>query len=243
MKSTDHERWSDDLAAYLLGALEPGEVAKLDRHLAVCERCRAELRRLEPAARALPEEVERIEPPAELRSRILGEVRADARQAGVDPGSRENGFRRLAARLRGSGPGAIGRRPIAGLAALALVVVAVAVYASGGGSGGEGTGARMAYHAGHAPGVTAEVVRTGKGGTLRLANVRQLPDGRILEAWVRREGRIEPVRALFVPDREGRASTTIADMHKVDTVMVTAEPRGGTDYPTSTPIVTVPIPQ
>jgi anti-sigma-K factor RskA len=243
MKSTDHERWSDDLAAYLLGALEPGEVAELDRHLAVCERCRAELRRLEPAARALPEEVERIEPPAELRSRILGEVRADARGAGVDPGSRENGFpRRLAAWLRGSGAGPVGLRPIAGLAALALVV-ALAVYASGGGSGGEGAGARVAYHAGHAPGVTAAVVRTGKGGTLRLANVRQLPDDRILEAWVRREGRIEPVRALFVPDREGRASTTIADMDEVDTVMVTAEPRGGTDQPTSTPIVTVPIPQ
>ena len=33
---TDHERWRDDLAAYLLGALEPGESADLERHVASC---------------------------------------------------------------------------------------------------------------------------------------------------------------------------------------------------------------
>ena len=44
MSETDHERWRDELAAYLLGALEPGEAAELERHLAGCAECRAELR-------------------------------------------------------------------------------------------------------------------------------------------------------------------------------------------------------
>ena len=73
--------------------------------------------------------------------------------------------------------------------------------------------------------------------------MRELPNDRVLEAWVRREGKIEPVRALFVPDPKGNASTTIGDMKGVDTVMVTTEPPGGSAAPTSTPIVTVPIPQ
>ena len=98
--------------------------------------------------------------------------------------------------------------------------------------------------AGHAPGVTAELVRAGgKGADLHLSNVSQPPDGRVLEAWVRRDGRVEPVPALFVPDHEGRASTRIADLTGVDLVMVTAEPKGGSDQPTSTPITRVPIPQ
>jgi anti-sigma factor RsiW len=244
MTDSDHERRSDDLAAYLLGALDPAEAAELERHIEGCERCRAELRWLEPAARILPEEVERIKPSAELRLRILEEARADAGPAAADRARHEGILHRVAARLRGSGAGPTGLRPLAGLAALALVAVAVAIYAGGGGAGSESSGTRVVARAGQAPGVTAEVVRAaGRGATLRLANVRQLPDGRVLEAWVRREGRVEPVRALFVPDREGRASTRIADIGGVDLVMVTAEPKGGTDHPTSAPIASVPIRQ
>ena len=79
--------------------------------------------------------------------------------------------------------------------------------------------------------------------TLRLANVHQLPNDRALEAWVRRGGRVVAVRSLFVPDREGRASTTIPDLSGVDVVMVTAEPRGGSASPTSAPMVTVKLPR
>ncbi len=60
-----------------------------------------------------------------------------------------------------------------------------------------------------------EVVREGDQGTLRLASVTKLPDNSVLEAWVRREGEVEPVPELFVPDRSGSASTTIGDMRHV----------------------------
>ena len=55
----------------------------------------------------------------------------------------------------------------------------------------------------------------------------------MLEAWVQRDGEVEPVQALFVPDREGRASTELADMDGVEVVMVTTEPKGGSETPTS----------
>jgi anti-sigma-K factor RskA len=239
MSAADHARFSENVAAYALGALEPAEAAELERHLEGCERCRAELRWLEPAVRSLSESVPRLQPPPGLRQRLIDEVRDDAARSA--PSAEERPRRRSSGWARQRGPGSLGWRPVAAFAAVALVVAAIAGYEVG--SGGSGGGAASTVTAGKAPGVTARMVRKGEGGTLHLANVRQLPEGRVLEAWVRRNGEIEPVPALFVPNRAGRASTMIADMGGVDTVMVTAEPSGGTKAPTSTPIVTMPIPQ
>lgn len=236
MSADEHNRWSEDLAAYALAALEPGEAAEFERHLAGCERCQAELRWLTPAVQSLPESVERQEPPRRLRESLMAEVRADARRAGSDSPARERRSL-LPEWLRG------GRMRLAtGFAVVLLAVAAVAGYEIGkGGSGGEG-GAQTVFS--HQPGgVTVAMVREGDGGTLKLAGVHQLPPGKVLEAWVRREGKVEPVPALFVPDREGRASTTIADMSGVDTVMVTEEPQGGSKQPTSEPIATMSVPQ
>jgi anti-sigma-K factor RskA len=245
MTDGNHDRWGENVAAYMLGALEPGEMAELERHAEGCERCQAEIRWLAPAVQALPESVERVEPPRELRSRVMSEVRADARQAGADRASAEGGaWHRTAAWLRGLGSGPMGLRPVAGVALAVLVVAAIAGFAIGGGiGGGSDEGNSSTFVAGKAPGVTAKVVDKGDGGALHLANVRQLPDERVLQAWVQRDGEVEPVQALFVPDREGRARTELPDMSEVEAVMVTTEPPGGSEAPTSTPIVTVPIPQ
>lgn len=232
MSAEDHNRWSEDLAAYALEALEPGEATAFERHLAGCERCQAELRWLAPAVQSLPESVERQEPPRRLRENLMAEVRADARRA--EGGSAVRERRALLPEwLRGGG-----LRLATGFAVVLLAVAAVAGYEIGKG-GGEG-GAQTVFS--HQPGgLTVAMVREGDGGTLKLAGVPQLPPGKVLEAWVRREGEVEPVPALFVPDREGRASTMIADMNGVDTVMVTEEPQGGSQQPTSEPIATMSV--
>jgi hypothetical protein len=137
----------------------------------------------------------------------------------------------------------MGLRPVVGVAAAVLVVAAVAGFAIGGGIGSDsGNGASSTVVAGKSPGVTAEMVRAGDGGTLHLANVKQLPSDRVLEAWVQRDGEVEPVEALFVPDREGHASTELPDMNGVEVVMVTTEPTGGSESPTSSPLVTIAVP-
>jgi anti-sigma-K factor RskA len=245
MTETNHERWNEDLAAYMLGALEPERAAELERHAEGCEHCRAEIRWLTPALDALPESVERLEPPRQLRSRLMAEVHADAGQgarAGDDSRAGRFGVvERASSWLRDLSSGPMGLRPVAGVAVAVLVVAAVAGFAIGGGIGsGEGGGATT-IPAGHAPGVTARMINEGDSGTLHLANVRQLPNDRVLEAWVQRDGEVKPVRALFVPDREGRASTELPDMRGVEVVMVTTEPPGGSRSPTSAPIVTIPI--
>ena len=230
MSENGHERRRDELAAYLLGALEPGEAAELERHLAGCEECRTELEWLRPAVQLLPESVGRAEPPPELRGRLMEQVRSEAESA---PAARSTRRWSIAG---------WSLRPLAGLAALVLVVAAVAAYAIGSGDSGGGAGTTTVV-TGHSPGVVAEVVRQDGSGTLHLTNLHQLPPDKVLQAWVEKEGRVVSAKTLFVPNQDGTASATIEDMKGVKTVMVTAEPRGGSVQPTSPPIVSVAIPQ
>jgi anti-sigma-K factor RskA len=235
MTDAGHNRWSEDVAAYMLGALDSQEAAEFEDHLEGCERCRSEMRWLTAAVEALPEAVERREPSPRLRDRVMTEVRAEARAA-------ETGAprRRLLAWFPGRGSG-LGLRPVVGLAALALVVAAVVGYTLGGGGSGGGGIRTTTFVAGKPPGITARLVRAGNSGSLHLANVRQLPPNKVLEAWIERKGALIPVRALFAPDSSGRASTMVRNMGGAEAVLVTAEPRGGSNQPTSEPIVSIPV--
>jgi anti-sigma-K factor RskA len=242
----EHERWSEDVAAYMLGALALEEAAELERHAEGCEHCQAEIRWLTPALDALPEGVERLEPPRELRGRVMAEVRADAGEGdavrGDSRATKPRLLDRASAWVRDLGSGPMGLRPVAGVAVAVLVVAAVAGIAIGGGIGSDsGSDETSTVAISEPSGVTAKMISEGDGGTLHLANVRKLPSDRVLEAWVQRDGEVEPVRALFVPDREGQASTELPDMSGVEVVMVTTEPPGGSKSPTSAPIVTIPI--
>jgi len=222
MNGSDHNRWSEDLAAYMLGALEPGETAEFERHLADCERCQAELRWFDPAVQSLPEAVERQEPPPQLREALMAEVRADVRPAPAK-----------ARRWRS--------RPAMAFAVAVLLIAVAGGYEIGAGDSGNNGDNTVLSTREH--GISVKMVREGEGGTLHLANLDQLPSDKVLEAWVRREGTVEAVPALLVPDRKGQAETTIADMSGVDTVMVTEEPQGGSEEPTSPAIVTMSVPQ
>lgn len=235
MSERDHARWREELSAYLLGALDPGEKAELERHLTDCEDCRVELAWLRPAAQILPEAVERREAPAQLRTRIMAKVRAEAQ----GQRSGRSGRRSFGDFWRRSRP-SVPLRPVAGLAAIMLIAAGIAAYAIRDGDSGSGA---TTVVAGKAQGVTAKMVSEGDSGTLRLANVHQLPSNEVLQAWVRRGKRIESADALFVPNRDGTATAVIDDMRGVNTVMVTAEPRGGSDFPTSDPLVSIPVPQ
>lgn len=220
MSEINHQQRRDELAAYLLGALDAGEIAALEQHLAGCEECRDELERLRPVVQALPESVERVEPAAALRTRVMSEVRADAAQARP---------RRRPILLR----------PAVGVAALILIAAAVTAFTLGGDSD-SGRDATTVV-AGKPPGVTARMVSEGDAGTLHLANLRDLPPGEGLQAWVQRGEQVERSGPLFTPDRDGTATTVIADMAGVNTVMVTAEPRGGSPVPTSEPLVSIDV--
>jgi hypothetical protein len=244
MNANDHDRRLEEVAAYAIDGLDADQVADLEKHLADCKRCQEELRWLSPAVQALPEAVERQAPPPELKQRLMAEVRADAaadaRHArGEERRERAQSRVGVGEWLRGLNLGGLTWKPLAGLALAILVIAGGVGYAvgNGGGSGGPHTTERPAGE----NGIAAKVVTEGNRGELHLANVKPLPKGRVLEAWVERDGIVEAVPALFAPDQAGQASTTIENMKDVSTVMVTREPGGGSKKPTTKPIVVVPI--
>jgi anti-sigma-K factor RskA len=242
-----HERWLEQAAAYSLGSLDRNEVPEFERHLEGCENCRSEIRWLKPAVDALPESVPLLEPPPQLRERILKEA-TDEAGTGVAAAGEGAGERlSFGAWLSRLGSGSRGWKPLAGVAAAAIVVVAFVGFevGSNGGSANDHSNPPVAQVVIPAPlhpeGIHSKVVLKGERATVHLADVKKLPDNRVLEAWVLRDEKVEPVKALFVPDRHGNASTEIDDMRGVETVMVTREPQGGSPSPTGTPIATVPI--
>jgi hypothetical protein len=245
MNAGEHDHRLEEAAAFALGSLDPAQIDGFKEHLKGCKRCQDELRWLAPAVRALPETVETQTPPPGLKVRLMAEVRADV-AAEAKRAKTEERRERAASRqsfgewLRGLHLGGLTYKPLAGLAVVILIVaggIGYAVGTDGGGSGGVHT---TKVPAG-ANGIEASVVTEGNRAEVRLANVEQLPEGKVLEAWVQRGNAVEPVPALFTPDHAGNASTTIENMKNVSLVMVTREPAGGTKVPTTEPIVKVPV--
>jgi anti-sigma-K factor RskA len=222
---SEHEDLRDDLAAYALGALPDEEAAALERHLRECGRCRAELEWLRPAVELIPESVPQLDPPARMRERILREVRSDSEALAPDVA---RGRERPAWR-------SLMLRPAIGLAALALLAAGVAGYAVRG--GGEGAETIAAPSDPGEPAAT--LTRLGDSGTLELARLRRLPPSRAYQAWVEREGRLVP-SSVFLPDADGAAGAAIPrGLDGAEAVMVTIEPRGGSEHPTSDPILAI----
>jgi anti-sigma-K factor RskA len=222
--SSDHSRFRDDLAAYMLGALEQHESEELERHLATCEECSERLRWLGPAAELLSESVERRDPPPQLRDRIMAQVRADAepRQSARPAPEPRRSLRSFLL------------RPAIAVAGAALIAAGAAGYLIG----GDGGGATTTYEARQAS-VTASLVRDGDNGTLELTGLSQLPAGEVYQAWVQRGQRVLP-SSLFAARADGTAIAAIPhDLDGADRVMVTREPRGGSRKPTGRPLVSV----
>ncbi len=167
--------------------------------------------------------MERVEPPQELRERLMTEVRADAgMRAAMEP-SRRTGP------ARGSRSGRLRRwvtRPAVGLAGAAIVAAGLAGYELRGSDDGIETTPVM-----REGGITASIERTGDAGTLQMTGLEPLQTGRVYQAWVQHGAEIVP-SSLFAARSDGTASAAIPHaLEGADAVMVTIEPRGGSTQP------------
>jgi anti-sigma-K factor RskA len=234
----DHRRWRADLAAYLLGALEAEESAAMERHLEGCERCRDELRWLQPAVDLLADTVPQQEPPEGLRARLLAEVRSDA--AELETLTADGAARQTEAPRRRSGLPGFFLRPAVALASVALLGAVIGGYALSGGGGGSAT--TTTETVAQNGGLQATLESSGDSGTLELTGLEQAPPGRVYQAWVQKGDRIEP-GPLFDASRNGSAQTALThQLSGADMVMVSLEPQGGSMQPTTAPIVAVTLP-
>jgi anti-sigma factor RsiW len=221
MSVEQHDRFQEDVGAYLLGALEPAEQAAFEGHLAGCPECRAEVEELRVAADALPRSVEPFVPPPSLKRSLMAAVKEDARPA------REPFFQRILA----------GIRPQFALAGAAvLLVVAVLVGTQLGGGGGK-TVVTAVVDRSRVPDATATLA-LGKGsGQLRVTGMPRPRAGQVYEIWLKRGDQVQP-GPLFNTDRSGNGTGAIPDdLGGVDAVLVTREKTGGAKKPSEAPII------
>jgi anti-sigma-K factor RskA len=231
----------DDLATYALGALPAGESAALEQHLAGCETCTERLRWLRPAADLLPASVQQLSPPPELKQDLMAIVReeapASAHQQAAEP-DRPGPFARFRMKLLGDGP----LRPaLAGFAAFCLVVVGIAGYELGTGDDGSSSSSFAALPT--APGKDAHgtVDVEGGKGTLTVANMDSIPRDEVYQAWVADGNKIEP-SSTFVVDSAGGGFASIPEIPAgADRVMVTREPAGGSEQPSTAPVLSAEL--
>jgi anti-sigma factor RsiW len=223
-----HERWQDDLVTYALGALEGAEAGELERHLRSCDRCQARLRWLRPAIETLPASVEQIEPPAELRERLMATARAEAAEAEA-----------ATARQRRPGPPRIARlrrfalSPVGAATAVVVIGAGAVGYAIGGGGG---SGATTVAASGD-----STIVRHGDSATLTVRHLPALGPRHVYEVWLKRGVRLEP-SSLFVLQRDGTATVRVPrDVSGADAILVSSEPEGGSDRPSSAPVLDAPL--
>jgi Anti-sigma-K factor rskA/Putative zinc-finger len=221
----DHERLREDLAGYALGALTEPEAERLEAHLGECEQCLAELRWLGSGVDVIAAGVEPRRPPRRLRRRLLATVRAEASEGG----------RRWAGWTTGA-------RPALAAAAVAVVLVAGAVgYAlrDGGGSDAVTVAAEATELA--PAGAEAELVRADGAAMLAVSGLPRLEGGDVYQAWVRVGEAIEP-SSTFVLDHSGEGVAAIPEpLDGADEVMVTREPRGGSERPSTRPLLRAPL--
>jgi anti-sigma-K factor RskA len=215
---SEHDRWADAAGAYVLGAMPLDERDNFERHLAGCAACRQDVDELRPAAEALPMASPPMLPPVALKDRIMAEVEREAAllaQAGPAADRPARPRRRLPS---------LGLWRLAPVAAALLIVGVLLGRTLGGGTD------EVAFDR---AGATLRI--SGDRATLVARNLPAPPAGRVYEVWVMPKGANapRPTNVLFVPRGNGSAEAAIpGDVADIQQVLVTDEPRGGSDVPT-----------
>jgi anti-sigma-K factor RskA len=216
---SDHQRWNDSAGAYVLGAMAVAEREAFEEHLSTCATCRAEVDELRPAAEALPMASPLLAPPPELKDRIMAEVEREAALLG-------------AAGAGADRPPRTERRRFGWLGGWRLAPVAAALLVAGvliGSSVSDPDTATYTFQ-----GQDARLEVEGDSARLVAEDLPAPPEGRVYEVWLMPEGSDtpEPTDVLFTPRGDGSAEAAIPSVEDVSQVLVTDEPRAGSDEPT-----------
>lgn len=220
--------------AYALNALSAEEADQFRRHLEACPACSQEVRELQQAAANMGA-AESVAPPAHLRERVLAAVDQTPQLPPRTGGVVELPRRRWAPRL---------------LAAAAAVVLVVAGAIGLSQLDGDEQGATLAsevVQVFEADDANTASMETANGGTIRVAtspgrgemavDTDELPaldEDHVYQLWAIQG---ETISAVGVLDREKGAAM---EMPEPDIeVAITIEPAGGSEQPTTEPIMQV----
>jgi len=231
--------------AYALDAVSDGERAEFERHLAECESCAQEVAELRDTATRLALAATE-DPPPVLKSRVLAKIRT-VRQ--LPPETTAVPLRHW------------DRRPLAlrmtTMAAAVLLVVAAAlgVLVVRQNQQLDDTRAQADEMSRILRAGDAQVLSLDEGDTGRMtvAMSRSLdrmlllgddlpdpPSGRDFQVWSGHDGKM--VSAGFLNPSNGNAQLALRGIGDADQIAVTVEPDGGSEQPTTPPVMSVDLP-
>lgn len=227
----EHRECVEALPAYALGALPEFEAARVQRHLGECRECRADLEWLRAGVEVLPGSAPPIDPPPELKRRLMAVVESEAellRAAGASADQPQDARRRW--------PWSSGWMPrvAAAVAAVCLVVVAVVLGVSS-----ESPGTRTIAAQTTIPGARASVQIRGTHAELVVTGLSLPSADHVDEIWVKRGSAPAAAAGTFV-----LTSGSVAvgqPVRRGDVVLVTVEPGAGTSAPTTSSVITARV--
>lgn len=227
--SDDHDKYRDDVAAYVLGALTEIETAAVDRHLQGCEACTGDLQTFRAVVETLSVAVPSQRAPKQLEQEVLQRIHESEREEPLRP-SRRKLFSGLAQR----------RPALAGACILASVALVAGGYGLGSSVSGESRQElRAAVDRVRAPGVTATLERTSDLGVLRTSNLEPGNDA-VYVVWVDR-GAGPTFASSFNVGSGGTAEAGVSSLKGVKRMTVTREATPRVARPTPSPILTVQV--
>jgi len=220
---------TEDLPAYVLGALEPDERETVAAHLETCRECERDLSQFEEALyEAAAIGAVEVEPPRDLRTRIVLRHR-DARVPGTTSWDD-----RIVAFLRRPVPAALP------LALAVLLVVAFVVVGATRALAGVVDGRVVALApTGVNPNARAAVVIPTQGSAYLVVRIPAPPAGKAWEAWVLRPGASGPTAIPAGIAERGDVFTLplTVPLSAGDGVAITLEPAVGSAQPTTEPVL------
>ena len=248
MSESTHADPSIQSGSYALGALDPDEVVAFERHLADNEETRAEVTGLADTAVLLGLAVAPVDPPAHLKSTLMALLDATPQLPAEPEVESAAGPAERQARARWAS------RPITALVGAAAVI---GILAGGGVAAttiiqkqAQQEQADMLAAINAAPdaqrvtvdmdGGSATLVWSGEllASALITDALGPLPAGKVYELWYIGESGPRPAGTFTAGD--GRTWRVLdGQMQPGDLVGVTVEPRGGSDLPTTDPVLVI----
>ncbi|MDP9488556.1 MAG: anti-sigma factor [Actinomycetota bacterium] len=232
----DHERFEELKDAYVLGALPEEERDEFERYLAAHPERQAEVDELGAFANLLAISPQQQEPPPELRRRVMEVVEAEAaprraRRRTVFAGLREY----LDARTIALGAAAV---LVIGLLSWNVLLQEQVQDLSGQVEEAQAEGRTIALEGTWAQqGASAEVAAIDENRVILVAeNMPSVPEDRTCQIWVIHDDVPTP-SGLFDPEGNMTAAAVTTSIEKADAIAVTVEPAGGSEKPTSDPVL------
>jgi anti-sigma-K factor RskA len=245
MSEMNKERFEDLRDAYVLGALPEEERRSFEDYLAAHPERQAEIDDLGAVAGLLAFSPHEQEPTPELRSRVMEVVEAEAEPRRV---RRRSVFARIGEYLSVRSV-ALGAAALLVIGLLSWNVLLQGQVQDLQGQVEEAQDQRQVQQSQRTElegawadqGANAEVASIRKNRVILVAkNMPSVPEDRTCQIWVI-SGDVPKPSGLFQPDGNMTAAPVTNSITKADVIAVTVEPAGGSNKPTSDPVLSAEL--